>query len=80
LGVLVGRGVAVGGRGVGVLVMTGGGAFVEVQGTAEERPFTQAQLDAMLELAARGIRQMVTVQREALGAAIAFARRPEGKG
>jgi len=62
------------------VVMTGGGAFVEVQGTAEERPFTQAQLDAMLELAARGIRQMVTVQREALGAAIAFARRPEGKG
>ena len=62
------------------VVMTGGGAFVEVQGTAEEQPFTQAQLDAMLGLAARGIQQMVAAQQEALGAAVAFARRSEDKG
>ena len=57
------------------VVMTGGGAFVEVQGTAEERPFTQAQLDAMLGLAARGIAHLIAAQREALGAALLLAPR-----
>src|SRR5919108_3477884 len=37
------------------IVMTGGGEFVEVQGTAEQTPFSRARLDALLELAARGI-------------------------
>lgn len=55
------------------VVMTGHGAFVEVQGTAEERPFTQAQLDQMLALAARGIARLVEAQRRALGKRLAFA-------
>lgn len=48
------------------VVMTGGGGYVEVQGTAEGAPFTRAQMDAMLALAARGIGELVAVQRRAL--------------
>jgi ribonuclease PH len=48
------------------VVMTGGGGFVEVQGTAEGEPFSRAQMDALLELAARGIGELVALQRKAL--------------
>src|SRR5436190_10499410 len=51
------------------IVMTGSGEFVEIQGTAEGRTFTQAQLDAQLELARRGIERLTALQRETLGAA-----------
>ena len=37
------------------VVMTGSGALVEVQGTAEGEPFSRAELDALLDLAERGI-------------------------
>jgi ribonuclease PH len=50
------------------VVMTGGGEFVEVQGTAEQVPFGRARLDEMLGLAERGIRRLVGLQREALQA------------
>jgi ribonuclease PH len=56
------------------VVMTGGGAFVEVQGTAEERPFTRPQLDALLELAARGIARLLEHQRETLGETLVLSR------
>ncbi|HEY7678295.1 MAG TPA: ribonuclease PH [Candidatus Methylomirabilis sp.] len=56
------------------VVMTGGRAFVEVQGTAEERPFTRPQLDALLDLAARGIARLLECQREALGETLALSR------
>jgi ribonuclease PH len=49
------------------VVMTGNGGLVEVQGTAEGEPFTRAQLDAMVELASKGIRELVAQQRVALG-------------
>jgi ribonuclease PH len=49
------------------VVMTSGGGLVEVQGTAEGRPFTQDQLDAMLALARRGIQDLIRIQRKALG-------------
>jgi ribonuclease PH len=49
------------------VVMTGSGGLVEVQGTAEGKPFTRAELDAMLELASSGIRQLIATQRSALG-------------
>jgi len=52
------------------VAMTGGGRFVEVQGTAEEVPFDQEQLTQMLSLAAEGIRRLVALQRELLGEAI----------
>ena len=48
------------------VVMTGGGGLVEVQGTAEGAPFSRKELDAMLALAEKGIRELVTAQRAAL--------------
>jgi ribonuclease PH len=49
------------------VVMTGAGRFVEVQGTAEGDPFARAELDRLLELAGRGIAELVAQQRRALG-------------
>ena len=48
------------------VVMTGAGGFVELQGTAEGAPFTHSQMLAMLELAARGIAELVSIQKQAL--------------
>jgi len=48
------------------VAMTGSGGFVELQGTAEGAPFTRAQLDALLDLAAGGIRTLHAAQRDAL--------------
>jgi ribonuclease PH len=48
------------------VVMTGGGKFIEVQGTAEEAAFDRSQLDAMLHLAGSGIRELVAIQRKLL--------------
>ncbi len=49
------------------VVMTGAGGFVEVQGTAEGAPFSQAQMDALIVLARRGIRELIAKQKAALG-------------
>jgi ribonuclease PH len=48
------------------VVMTGSGGLVELQGTAEGEPFTRAQMDAMMDLADKGIRELVAAQRAAL--------------
>ena len=48
------------------VVMTGSGALVEVQGTAEGEPFSRAQLDGLLDLAADGIAELTRTQRDAL--------------
>jgi len=48
------------------VVMTGGGNFVEVQGTAEGEPFARAELDALLGLATRGIAELIQRQKESL--------------
>ncbi|HUL85460.1 MAG TPA: ribonuclease PH [Actinomycetota bacterium] len=48
------------------VVMTGSGALVEVQGTAEGEPFSRSQLDAILDLAGDGIAALTKVQRDAL--------------
>jgi ribonuclease PH len=48
------------------IVMTGEGQLVEVQGTAEGAPFGRDQLDAMLDLAAKGIAELTEIQRVAL--------------
>ena len=45
------------------VVMTGAGKFVEIQGTAEETPFDRADLDALLQLAEKGIRTLMEVQK-----------------
>jgi ribonuclease PH len=49
------------------VVMTGKGGLVEVQGTAERAPFSRKELDAMLVLADKGIRELVAAQKAALG-------------
>ena len=48
------------------VVMTGGGGLVEVQGTAEGAPFSRAEMEAMLGLAEKGIRELIAAQRAAL--------------
>jgi ribonuclease PH len=50
------------------VVMTGSGGLVEVQGTAEGAAFSRQQLHDMLDLAERGIKELVAAQREAVGA------------
>jgi ribonuclease PH len=49
------------------VVMIGDGRFVEVQGTAERQAFSRAELDALLELAAAGLREIHAAQRALLG-------------
>jgi ribonuclease PH len=48
--------------------MTDAGRYVELQGTAEARPFDRHELDALLALAEGGIRELFDVQRAALDA------------
>ena len=48
------------------VVGTAGGALIEVQGTAEGAPFSRQQLDGMIDLAQRGIAELVALQRQAL--------------
>ena len=50
------------------VVMTGAGAFVEVQGTAEQTPFGRDSLTAMLALAEQGIGRLIALQRRAVDA------------
>ena len=47
-------------------VMTGSGRFVEIQGTAEQAPFTRAELDQLMGLAERGIGDLTALQAKAL--------------
>lgn len=50
-------------------VVTEGGLFIEIQGTAEEAPFDRKGLDRMTELALKGIAELTKKQREVLEAA-----------
>jgi len=47
-------------------VMTGGGHFVEIQGTAEQTPFSRQELDALMGLAETGISELTAMQKTAL--------------
>ena len=49
------------------VVMTQKGEYIELQGTAEEKPFTREQADAMLSLAEKGIAELIKMQQTALG-------------
>jgi ribonuclease PH len=51
------------------VVMTGTGAFVEVQGTAEAEPFDRGMLDRLLALAETGCAQLTEIQQRALAGA-----------
>jgi ribonuclease PH len=48
------------------VVMTGSGQFVELQATGEKTPFNDAQLMVMVGLAARGVRDLIEIQKEVL--------------
>jgi ribonuclease PH len=52
------------------IVMNEAGSFIEVQGTAEGHAFTEDEFSAMLGLARRGIAEIITVQDEAIAAAL----------
>ena len=52
-------------------VMTGGGQMVEVQATAEHRPFDEPQLDRMIELARQGVEALIARQQALLGSLLA---------
>ncbi len=47
-------------------VLTGRGGIVEIQGTAEEEPFSTAEFDQMMSLARKGIEELTVLQRDAL--------------
>lgn len=49
------------------VVMMQAGGFIEIQGTAEEKPFTRAEANAMLDLAELGIGQIIEAQKQVLG-------------
>jgi ribonuclease PH len=48
------------------VVMTDGGKFVEVQATAEGRPFEKHLLDSLIRLAEQGIRKLIAAQKDAI--------------
>ncbi|MCL2876707.1 MAG: ribonuclease PH, partial [Betaproteobacteria bacterium] len=52
------------------VVMTASGGIVEVQGTAEGQTFSRGELDTLLDLASRGIDQIVACQRAALATSL----------
>lgn len=49
------------------VVMAENGDFIEVQGTAEGAAFSRGELDALLDLAAGGVRELIALQKQALG-------------
>jgi len=55
------------------VVLTGGGKFTELQGTGERTVFDEQELNAMLRLARGGIRDLMRMQKEALGKLWPFA-------
>lgn len=51
------------------VVMTSRGEFVEIQGTAEKKPFNKESVDVMLSLAEKGIRELFAIQQAAIESA-----------
>lgn len=52
------------------VVVTGSGKFIEIQGTAEAAPFDRAELDALLDLAVAGTKELAAIQAQALAQAL----------
>ncbi len=50
------------------VVMTQKGKFIEIQGTAEKIPFDKKQLNGLIELATKGIKQIIRAQKSSIGA------------
>ena len=49
------------------VVKTGSGGYVEIQGTAEQVQFDDKQMDAMLKLADKGIKELIDLQKKTIG-------------
>lgn len=49
------------------VIMTGSGEFIEVQGTAERKPFSKDEMDLMLAQAKKGIEELFSIQRKFVG-------------
>jgi ribonuclease PH len=62
------------------VVMTGGGRLVEIQGTAEGTPFTRQQMDSLVDLAAKGIKELTALQTQVLEKSPASPVRPDTVG
>lgn len=60
------------------IVMTGSGEFVELQGTGEEATFTSSQLQEMLSVAETGMKELMNIQRLALGDIAALIKSEAG--
>lgn len=54
------------------VIMTGNGEFIEIQGTAEHKPFTKEEADKMLALAKKGIEELFVIQRSLVGNILLF--------
>jgi ribonuclease PH len=50
------------------VVMTGAGKFIEVQATAEHRPFDDTQLTGLIDLARQGVRELIDIQKRVVHA------------
>lgn len=61
------------------LVMTGAGRFVEIQGTGEEATFSRDELNQLLDLGEKGISELITAQKEALGEHAALVGSTKGE-
>jgi ribonuclease PH len=48
------------------VVMVSSGNFIEIQGTAERKPFSKDQMDALLGLAQNGITRLIEMQKDLL--------------
>jgi ribonuclease PH len=49
------------------VVKTGRGRFIELQGTAEQKPFDDGELQALMAAADKGIKELIALQKKALG-------------
>ena len=47
-------------------VLTGSGGIIEIQGTAEDKPFSHDEFDALMQLARKGVDELVVLQKEAI--------------
>ncbi len=56
------------------VIMTGNGKLVEVQGTAERSPFSREELNTMLDLAGKGVEEIINIQKQTVSS---FCARPE---
>ncbi len=62
------------------VVMTEAGKFVEIQGTAEEQPFSYSEMEKMLSLAKGGLEKIFEIQRKVINGTNGTANAPEAKG